>query len=565
MIKIIAYLSLLFFLVSPIRADWVKSLGGIGNSAAAKQSYMLGLLLQQTYGSYSTQDLRSEKALLKFYEQRDYKTFWFNGFNEPRLSVVEMLEAIKRSQREGLDSSKYHYDEIKTLYDDFQSDRYLNDKERNLAVITLDILLSDAFFSLATDLYEGLIDYKKFKQKLKTLAEKREIKYSWDMNFSSIDPESLLKKAARSMQIEKTLYDLVTRNYIYENLLEAYHRYKEIVKDGGFVKIPSISLKEGSRGNAVKLLAKRLFQSDDLDYYDDDYIVFDKQLKEALKRFQKRMGFWPSGTLDRKTRIALNVPASRRAANIKLNLERARWEKDSLDYPYVFVNIPSFMMYFKDGEENIFSMRVVVGSKKNPTPIFKAYMSYVVLNPTWSVPQSIVKKEMLARLQEDPDYLSERKFKAYDGWSKNRKEIDPFDIDWYQFDKDSDLPFNIVKDPGAGNPLGRVKFMFPNKYAVYMHDTNEKKLFKRPIRAYSHGCIRLQQPQKMLEFISENYLPKSYDSIKAELKKGENSSIQMKEKIPVYIRYYTVWSDQNGLNFRNDIYGYDKAAAESLR
>ena len=441
----------------------------------------------------------------------------------------------------------------------------MNDKERNLAVITLDILLSDAFFSLATDLYEGLIDYKKFKQKLKTLAEKREIKYSWDMNFSSIDPESLLKKAARSMQIEKTLYDLVTRNYIYENLLEAYHRYKEIVKDGGFVKIPSISLKEGSRGNAVKLLAKRLFQSDDLDYYDDDYIVFDKQLKEALKRFQKRMGFWPSGTLDRKTRIALNVPASRRAANIKLNLERARWEKDSLDYPYVFVNIPSFMMYFKDGEENIFSMRVVVGSKKNPTPIFKAYMSYVVLNPTWSVPQSIVKKEMLARLQEDPDYLSERKFKAYDGWSKNRKEIDPFDIDWYQFDKDSDLPFNIVKDPGAGNPLGRVKFMFPNKYAVYMHDTNEKKLFKRPIRAYSHGCIRLQQPQKMLEFISENYLPKSYDSIKAELKKGENSSIQMKEKIPVYIRYYTVWSDQNGLNFRNDIYGYDKAAAESLR
>ncbi len=565
MIKVITFLSFIFLSLLPLRADWVNSLGNIGNSVAAKQSYMLGLLLQQTYGSYSTQDLKSEKKVLKFYEQREYKTFWFNSFNEPELSVVEMLQAIKRSVDEGLDISRYHYDEIESLFNEVQGNSYQSDKERNLATITLDILLSDAFFTLSRDLHEGLVDYKKFKRKLKDIGEKREIKYSWDMPVSPLDSASLLKKVKRNMKIEQTLYDLVVNNHIYENLLEAYHRYKNIVNNGGFVKVPAVNLKEGSRGNAVRLLAKRLFQSDDLDYYDDEYLVFDTQLKDALKKFQKRMGFRPTGTLDRNTRIALNVPASRRAANIKLNLERARWEKDTMDYPYVFVNIPSFMMYFMDGEQKLFQMRVVVGSKKNPTPIFKAYMSYVVLNPTWSVPQSIVKKEMLTRLQEDPDYLSERNFKAYDGWSKNRKEIDPFDIDWYQYDEDSDLPFNIVRDPGAGNPLGRVKFMFPNKYAVYMHDTNEKKLFKKSVRAYSHGCIRLQHPQKMLKFVSDNFLEKPYKNIKSILNKGENSSFMMKEKVPVYIRYYTAWVDENGVNFRSDIYGYDKIAANSLR
>ncbi len=565
MIKIITFLSLLFLSISPIRADWVNSLGNIGNSVAAKQSYMLGLLLQQTYGSYSTQDLKSEKEILKFYEKREYRTFWFNGFNEPELSIVEMLQAIKKSEDEGLDRSRYHYEEIKSLYEEFQSNSYQSDKERNLAAIALDILLSDAFFTLSRDLHEGLIDYKKFKKKLKEIGEKREVKYSWDISLGSFDAASLLKKVKRNMQIEQSLYDLVVSNHIYESLLEAYHKYKNIVSDGGFVKVPAVSMKLGSRGNAVRLLAKRLFQSDDLDYYDDEYLVFDAQLKEALKKFQKRMGFRATGRFDRNTRIALNVPASRRAANIKLNLERARWEKDRMDYPYVFVNIPSFMMYFMDGEQKLFQMRVVVGSKKNPTPIFKAYMSYVVLNPTWSVPQSIVKKEMLSRLQEDPDYLSERNFKAYDGWSKDRKEIDPFDIDWYQYDEDSDLPFNIVRDPGAGNPLGRVKFMFPNKYAVYMHDTNEKKLFKKTVRAYSHGCIRLHRPQKMLEFISENFLQKPYKSVKSMLDKGENSSLQMKERVPVYIRYYTAWVDENGVNFRSDVYGYDKVAASSMR
>ena len=357
----------------------------------------------------------------------------------------------------------------------------------------------------------------------------------------------------------------MTPNRIYSDLLDAWERYRIIVSDGGFVQVPNVTLRLGSRGRAVRKLAHRLFQSDDLDFYDEEYTVFDKPLKEALKHFQKRNGLRVTGVLDRITRRSLNIPAHKRLELIKLNLEHARWEKDAMDCSYVFVNIPAFMMYFKEEDKTLLKMRAVVGKKKNPTPIFQSYMSYVVLNPTWSVPQSIVKKEMLARLKEDPDYLAARNFKAYNGWSKNRKEIDPFEIDWNQYDEESDLPFNFVKQPGKGNPLGKVKFMFPNKYAVYMHDTNEKRLFKRSVRAYSHGCIRLQQPQKMLAFVAKNYMDQPYEKIKKMLKTSENASLHLQERIPVYIRYYTVWADEDGVNFRSDIYGYDKIMARLIR
>ena len=545
--------------------SWVDSMEKLESTSEIRKSYLQGLLLDQTYGMYRIDGLLSEDLVQQFYDARDYRTFWFNGFGEADLSVVDMISAIKRASNEGLDPEDYHLAEIDALFDEVQEGNFYSKRDESLATISLDILLTDAFLTLAHDLHEGLIDYDAFQAKLKKMRDATEINYVWDMPLKHIDSIALLKQVKREGEIEETLYSLVTQNRIYTDLLDAYERYRVIVSDGGFVQVPNVTLKRGSRGKAVRLLAQRLFQSDDLDFYDEEYTHFDKPLQEALKRYQKRMGLWPSGVLNKSTRRALNVPAHTRLQQIKLNLERARWERDPMTCSYVFVNIPAFMMYFMEGDKTRLKMRVVVGRKTNPTPIFKSYMSYVVLNPTWSVPQSIVKKEMLKRLQEDPDYLATRNFKAYNGWAKNRKEIDPFDVDWYQYDEESDLPFSFVKQPGAGNPLGRVKFMFPNKYAVYMHDTNEKKLFKRPVRAYSHGCIRLQNPQKMLEFIADNYMDKSYGELKGLLKKTENTALQMQERIPVYIRYYTVWVNEEGVNFRNDIYRYDKIQLKLMR
>ncbi len=551
-------ITIVLLLSLSLQADWVNSLGKLQNTQTLKQSYMQGLLLGQTYGRYDVENLLYPKKLKHFYSQRDYQTFWFSGFNEPDLSVLDMLSVIKEAPIEGLDSERYHLTEIEALFDDIQNNNYFNDKDQNLATITLDILLSDAFFGLSHDLYEGLVDFKKFQAVLRARGEKKDIKYTWDMPIAPLDSEALLKKVKHTGDIKERLFSLVTQNIIYTQLLDAYKHYQDIVEDGGFTKVPNQNLKLGSRGKGVLKLAKRLYESGDLDFYDESYKYFDAILKDALKHFQRRMGLWTTGSLNQSTLRALNVSASKRLQTVKLNLERARWERASMRGAHIFVNIPAFMMYFLDGDSKMLQMRVVVGRIKNPTPIFSAKMSYVVLNPTWSVPESIILKEMLHKLQDDPDYLSQRHFKAYDGWGKNRKEIDPFDIDWYQYDETSKLPFNFVRDSGKGNPLGNVKFMFPNKYAVYMHDTNEKRYFKSSVRAYSHGCIRLSKPQKMLKFVSENFLNKSYDGVKKLLKKGEKCSLNMDEKIPVYIRYYTAWVDENGVNFRSDIYGYDK-------
>lgn len=558
----------LLFLFSMLHAkepSWVASMEKLHTSSALRASYMQGLLLHQSYGDYRVDTLRMERVVGEFYADRDYRTFWFNSFNEPDLSVVDMITAIKRASYEGLDPADYHLAEIDALFDEVEEDSFETPRERNLAAITLDIYLTDAFFALAHDLYEGLIDYEAFTQRLKELSDEMDINFVWNTPFPHLDLIGLLKKVKSNGEIENTLYGLVTQNRIYLDLLDAYERYRVIVADGGFVQVPNVYLKRGSKGKAVRLLAHRLFQSDDLDFYDDEYTTFDKSLEEALKHYQRRMGIWPSGLLGKRTRAALNVPAHVRLSQLKLNLERARWEKDPMTCSCVFVNIPAFMMYFLEDGKIRLKMRVVVGRKKNPTPIFQSMMSYVVLNPTWNVPQSIVKKEMLKRLQEDPDYLASRNFKAYSGWAKNRKEIDPFDVDWYQYDGEKNLPYSFVKQPGAGNPLGRVKFMFPNKYAVYMHDTNEKGLFKRSIRAYSHGCIRLQHPQKMLEFVAQNYMDKSYDELQKMMKDKENESLQLQERIPVYIRYYTAWVNEDGVNFRKDIYGYDKIMQKLMR
>jgi len=192
-------------------------------------------------------------------------------------------------------------------------------------------------------------------------------------------------------------------------------------------------------------------------------------------------------------------------------------------------------------------------------------MSYIVLNPRWSVPNSIVAKEMLEKIQEDPYYLEDRNYKTYDSWKKDRKALDTFDVDWFQYDEDSKIPFNIVQDPGARNPLGNVKFMFPNNHAVYMHDTNQKKLFKKSIRAFSHGCIRLHEPQKLLQFVSDDYLENSYEIVKSKLNTGENQSLNLNEKIPVYVRYYTAFvDDEGGVHFGTDVYGYDRIQQKLL-
>ncbi len=533
----------------------MAQMGEIQQQDVVQQSYLKGLLTQNTYGIYRINSKVDFDLLRRLYRQNGYRLFWEGR----RGSVDTLLSWIDRSEQEGLNPRRYHQKQIRSLAYDLFERRFTNARDRNLALVTLDILLSDAFLGLSHDLNEGQIDYRKFQTILASRGERENVDYKWAVAPPKYDYAQLMLQTLQNGNISKTLKMLVGENETYRGLTRAYRKYLRIRREGGWDPIPSgAALRKGMQGPRVDLLAKRLSMTGDLDPYHTDYLYFDTRLFKALKKFQRRHGIWPSGVMTEETRRTLNVPVSQRLAQIRLNLEHSRWEKTSYGAEYIWVNIPDFMMYFFSGRRVKLKMRVIVGRKQNPTPVFSSNMSYVVLNPYWSVPNSIVKKEMLPRLQEDPDYLASRKFKAYDSWKAGRQPIDTLDVDWYQYDENSTIPYIFVRDPGEGNPLGKMKFIFPNRFAVYMHDTPNKALFKNRIRAYSHGCIRLHQPRKLLEFVSSHYSDESPIRIRKLLEDGTNESVGLTQKIPVHIRYYTSWLGEKGeVEFRKDIYGYD--------
>lgn len=555
------FLSLLFTVQLTLHADWTKSLGTLQKSESVKKSYLIGMLTERSYGIYKVEKLESKQTVLALYEKNGNSLYWFDDTKILSGNIPDMIEAIKRSANEGLDPNRYHLQDIEFIYKKMLNSMLFDDRDYNLSATKLDILLSDAFLTLAKDLSQSQINYTAFQNILYKKSEKEGINYFWEKRVHQYNYIDLLDGARSSGQLIDTLYALTPTNEIYNTLKDAYNRYKSIESQGGFQKISTDkNLKFGSVSKTVVELRVRLGQSGDLDFSHENNTTFDETVKDGVKRFQKRVGLWPSGILNSTTRKALNVSIEKRLEIIKLNLERSRWESDSFDYKYIIVNIPEFMMRFMDHDQQLLNARVIVGRLKNPTPIFQSNMSYIVLNPRWSVPNSIIVKEMLGRIQEDPYYLEDRNYKMYDGWSrKYRKEVDAFDVDWFKYDDESKLPFNIVQEPGVRNPLGNVKFMFPNNHAVYMHDTPTKKLFKKSVRAFSHGCIRLHNPQKLLEFISDSYLGSPYTIIKSKLDTGENQTLSLNQKIPIYVRYYTAFVDERGgVNFSKDIYGYDK-------
>ncbi len=547
-------------------SGWTDSLGSEDISQKATQNYFIGLINGNSYGNYSIDVIYRRGPVDRLYRGNGYNLFWFKNGYDINTRVKSLIKAIEEAPSEALDDlTRYHYDEINALVTQVKNGSY-DGSEKKLLFTNLDILLSDAFFNLAHDLHNGILDYDHLQAKIKAKKEQTEINYKWNTPKSEPNYLSLIQNSFAKNSIKKDLYDLVNHNLIYERLKEAYNKYKDIRDMGGWPKIPAGKiLRYGSKGKRVNLLAKRLSISGDLTNYHEGYNRFDKTLKLALKKYQKRMGLWVSGTMTPETRRSLNISAEAKLKLIKLNIEKSRWETSLMDGRFILVNIPDFMLRIFDNEQVILASRVVCGRRDKPTPIFSSTMSYLVLNPTWTVPNSIVVNEMLPKLKENPYYLDSDKFAIYDGWGKNRKEIDPGTVDWSKYDKNSKIPYAFVRKPGIKNPLGIMKFMFPNNNAVYIHDTPSKRFFKKRVRAYSHGCIRLHNPENLLKLVANEQMSIGYKKIKRLLKKGELKSIGFDRKLPVLIRYYTVFVNDDGtIKFSYDIYGYDKILLKDI-
>jgi murein L,D-transpeptidase YcbB/YkuD len=313
-------------------------------------------------------------------------------------------------------------------------------------------------------------------------------------------------------------------------------------------------------------LKKRLILSDDLTAYTaDGGPLFDDTLYEAIVRFQRRHGLKPDGIVGPDTLSALNISAQRRLRQIEVNLERMRWLGRNLGHRYILVNIADFKLDLVDRDQRVMSMGVVAGKPYWNTPVFTEKMKYIIFNPWWSVPESITKEELLPKIQMNPGYLTQQKMKMFNGWGKNAEEINTDTIKWDTISIET-FPYIFRQEPGPLNPLGKIKFMLPNKFNIYLHDTPAKGLFSENSRAFSHGCIRVEGPLNLAEYLLQDDPDWDREKIGNAIEGGEETRIDLASPITVHVVYLTAWVDDDDiLHFRNDIYGRDDRLDKALR
>lgn len=338
---------------------------------------------------------------------------------------------------------------------------------------------------------------------------------------------------------------------------------------GGWPAVPAgPSIRPGDRDPRIPMVRASLVLHGDLQPEADRdaaaavETAHDPALVAAVERFQERHGITVDGIVGPDTLKTMNVALSARIDQVIANLERLRWDPAPPAVGrFVEVNVPDYRLTAYEDGAPVLTSRVVVGTPENKTPLFTDYMDDVVLNPTWTVPRSIAAEEILPQMRADPAYVFGRDMKIYSSWSGGASTVDPFAVDWWNVNGRS-MPYRFVQRSGPSNALGLVRFSLNNDFAIYMHDTPSKSLFGRPHRAFSHGCMRVQEWDDLLRFVSGS----SYASIKDRLETGRTMTVQLPQPVDVQVVYHTVWMDEAGrLNVRRDIYGNDAEVLQRLQ
>jgi murein L,D-transpeptidase YcbB/YkuD len=334
-------------------------------------------------------------------------------------------------------------------------------------------------------------------------------------------------------------------------------KYKEIADHEGWPSVSKgASLKKGDMGQRVAELKKRLFITGDLiSEGTKDENTFDEELHGSVIRFQGRHGLKEDGVAGPETIKTLNVPVEKRIHQIEINMERLKLMPKDMARRYIAVNIAAFELNVIENEDTVINMKVIVGKPFWYSPLFNAEMTHLVFNPSWYVPNSIAIKEILPKVKNEPDYLVKEGIKVFEKEKGYRKELDASAINWADMASDN-FKYRFVQVPGIHNPLGKLKFVFPNEYNVYLHDTPAKVLFERSSRAFSHGCIRIEKPVELAEYLLRDDPAWTHEKILAMIEAGKEIKIKLPSPIDIHILYLTAWVDKdNILQFREDVYG----------
>ncbi len=495
----------------------------------------------------------ASKYLNSFYKSRKYNLAWFKKNLEPRKALFTYLKLLKNANYEGLDPNFYYFQEIENNILELQN---LSGNDLILRVIQIDLLVSNSNLQYFSDLLLGRYDLG---------PNFNELSYSEPyINLVSIINKSILKNNFNS-----ALKIILPESRVYYSLREALMQYEAISANGGWQPVsPGPTLKKGTSNTRVVFLKHRLYASGDLKLYTnqnpEQYLnnnYFDDQLFAAVSLFQKRHGLKQDGAVGNNTLNSLNIPVNYKLTSIKINLDLWRKLPKYLGEKYILVNVPAFKLYGVENNQKILDMRVIVGKLDWNTPVFSEYMEYVVINPFWNIPSSIFVDEVLPEVKKDPDYLKKKNIELV-SLSSASVESSEY-VNWYEVDPNN-FNYRLRQQPGAGNPLGRLKFMLPNKHSVYLHDTPMKSLFNKPNRRFSHGCIRVERPLELVDFVFNDDNEWNAQKIQNAINSGVSNNIYLKRPIPVHILYFTVWVENyNSIHFRNDVYNFFGSSASS--
>lgn len=503
------------------------------------------------------EQVRVPLALMHFYERRAYRPAWTAGAALLPQSAA-LLAVIEAIDQEGLQPTDYHMTQIRRLLSFLRSASTHPAPLDPDAVVDLDLLLTDAFFLSIAHLLAGRIDPE---------ADRTE----WKASRRKIELVPLLEHALATHQVASVLRTAAPSHPLYVHLRQALAHYRKIAAAGGWATVPDCpTLYPGDRAPCVPHLRARLRTEGFLAAgtgaaADDDR--YDDTLARAVRRFQRRYGLSPDAVVGPATRAALNVPAAARARQIALNLERFRWLPRDLPPRALVINIAGFSLEAWEHGRPVWHTRIVVGTQATATPVFSAPMTHLVLNPEWHLPHSIATKEMLPRIRRNPNYLTVHRIQVLQRIDGKSTIVDPRTVDWRQLSADN-FPYRLRQEPGPTNSLGRIKFMLPNPFNIYLHDTpvHSRHLFNTRVRTFSHGCIRVEEPLELAAYVLQENPQWTQDTLVAALDRGKRRTVRLASPLPVHIVYWTAWSDQEGVvHFRPDIYGYDARLEKALR
>ncbi|MGN6618791.1 MAG: L,D-transpeptidase family protein [Ilyomonas sp.] len=466
-----------------------------------------------------------QQQFFDFYKRRNYEYAWFDssGLQEQAKNFMNLLNVTSQQ----MDDSSLYNKKLNELY--IQFDSGLVNPNPKISPLQTELYLTGQFFVYASKVYKG--------------KDVDATELGWYIPRRKYNLTDLLDSAILSRGEKQKMYLPLSRQF--NRMQDAIAKYNHIKKTYKWdsIPLPGKVYKIGDTAHAISLIKQRLYILGDYQA-EDTSSVYDTAFITAVKAFQQRMGLTADGELGRNTITELNTPVTQRIKTLLINLERIRWMPAEGDSTFILVNIPEFRLHVFDTGKQLFQMKIIVGKAGTNTVIFTGYLKYIVFSPYWNVPQSIVRKEILPAINRNPAYISSHNMEIT-GYSNG-------------------LPV-VRQKPGPDNALGHVKFLFPNEYNIYLHDTPNRELFSQTNRMFSHGCIRIEEPKKLAEFLLRSKPEYTSSVIDSLMHLNHDNWITLPNPVRVFIGYFTAWTDANGkINFRKDIYGHDKKLASRL-